>query len=452
MLAVFVTSFSIAAGMLWLTRDHHLGVHEDHFDKGVALYETGSMSAGKTPMVFRPPGYPVFVAATLLLRDAVLTIAAPLSGGAPLRVGRREAALAAHAALLGVLAATVFWFLVRHTGTLVAGLCAIAVGCNPALVILAGHVSYELFHLVLVTIATLLMLKWSADREPNSAGMFGHGLLWGVISLVKSVTLIVPVFILIWTLLRSSVRKATLATAFFSLGMIVVVAPYTIRNYAVTGRFIPVNQQASFAFWGTSLERIPEGQRYLQWVSMWFRNGMKTYTEVTGAADYTIATFEDHVLELSDRFSVLAADNLRRNPAIYAYNASRNAVSFLTDQPTSYYFALYQWPRDAGMSRLVAGLPLMLMSLVGLIAAIVGALRRDQRWSLVVLLFVMMWAAHTLTFLEARYLYVKVPTIVTAFVLACTAMAASRNVTWRRGATIFAATTASLSIAGLFML
>ena len=42
-------------------------------------------------------------------------------------------------------------------------------------------------------------------------------------------------------------------------------------------------------------------------------------------------------------------------------------------------------------------------------------LRRDPRWTLVLALFAMMWAAHALTFLEARYLYVKLPTIIAAF-------------------------------------
>jgi hypothetical protein len=447
---LFLTVFAIDAGMLWLTRDHHLGVHEDHFDKGVSLYENGSMSSGTKPMVFRAPGYPAFVAATLGVRDVLLTIASPVLG-AP-RVGRREAVLAAHAALLGLLGAAIFWFAVGRAGALVAGGCALGAGCNPALLILAGHVSYELLHLVLVASATLVFVQWTTNREIKAVGMFAQGLIWGVVSLVKSVTLIVPAFVLLWALLDYPIRKAVIATAFFSLGLCLVVTPYALRNYALTGRFIPVNEQAAFALWGTSLERIPPGAGYLDWRSMWLRRGMETYTEVTGTTTYTIAIFEDHVLELSDRFSAIAADNLRRDPMIYGYNAAHNAVMYVVDQPTSNYFDRYQWPHDADTSRLIAGASLIFMTVIGMAAMAVGALRRDRRWTLVLLLFVMMWAAHALTFLEARYLYMKIPTIVVGFVLACETMAGSRSIASQRASTIIAALAALLSVAGLLTL
>ena len=115
--------------------------------------------------------------------------------------------------------------------------------------------------------------------------MFGNGLVWGAATLVKSVTLIAPAFVLLWASLHYGVRKAARTTAFFTAGLLLVVAPYTARNYVVTDRFIPVNAQASFALWATSLERIPSGANYLHWVKIWFASGMKTYTEVTGASD-----------------------------------------------------------------------------------------------------------------------------------------------------------------------
>lgn len=207
-LAVFVAVTCIDATVLWRTRDRHLGVHEDHFDKGVSLYETGSMSLGSKPMVFRPPGYPVFVAATLALRDAAISIGRPLSGGVSPSGGRRVAVLAVHAALLGVLGAAILWFAIDRTGTLVAAACAVGVACNPLLVLLAGHVSYELLHLVLVTIATLMLLRRAGDGEPDGATMFGNGLVWGAATLVKSVTLIAPAFVLLWASLHYGLRKA----------------------------------------------------------------------------------------------------------------------------------------------------------------------------------------------------------------------------------------------------
>ena len=79
-LVVFVIVSCIDATVLYRTRDRHLGVDEDHFDKGVSLYETGSMLSSAKPNVFRPPGYPFFVAATLELREAAMIAGRPLFG------------------------------------------------------------------------------------------------------------------------------------------------------------------------------------------------------------------------------------------------------------------------------------------------------------------------------------------------------------------------------------
>lgn len=450
-MVVFVVVSCIDATALWRTRDRHLGVHEDHFDKGVSLYETGSMSAGPKPMVFRAPGYPVFVATILAVKDAAISAARPQSGDARPTGGRRVAMLAAHAALLGVLGAFILWFAIDRAGMFAAAACGVAVGCNPLLLLLAGHVSYELLHLVLVCVATLMLAKLAGAGEPGGAALFGNGLVWGIATLVKSVTLVAPAFLLLWASFHYGLRKATRTTAFFAAGLLLVVAPYTARNYAVTGRLIPVNAQASFALWGSSLERIPSGENYLHWRNIWFRSAMKTYTEITGTPDYSVAVFEDHVLELSDRFRVMAGDNLRRDPTVYTYNVAHNGVMFVVDPPTSYYFAGYAWPRDGRAARFAAGLSLGVMTVIGLIAMVIGCLRGDPRWTVVLALFVMMWAAHALTFLEARYLYIKLPTIAAAFVLACV-VASSDGPKWRRGAVSVATLAAGFSIAGLFAL
>jgi hypothetical protein len=270
---------------------------------------------------------------------------------------------------------------------------------------------------------------------------------------VKSVTLIVPAFVLPWAWLHYGPRQAMRTTLLLSVGLMLVVAPYTARNYFATGRFIVVNDgQAPFALWATSLERIPSDADYLDWQRLWPVSGMPAYTEVTGKSIYSLADFQQHAQELSDRFGVMARENLRRNPSVYAYNAAHNTAFFLIDPPTSYYFERYAWPRDADAARVVGGLSLGLMTVVGAIAAVIGCVRRDPRFTLIVALFAMMLAAHALTYLEARYLYVKVPTIAVAFVLACVVASSDGQSRWRRAAVGGAMVAAVLSIVGLFML
>src|SRR5687767_8793512 len=44
---------------------------EEHFQLGEHLHATGVLSINDTPAFFRPPGFPVFVAMVLHLRDAL---------------------------------------------------------------------------------------------------------------------------------------------------------------------------------------------------------------------------------------------------------------------------------------------------------------------------------------------------------------------------------------------
>ena len=450
---VFVAVTSIDAIVLYLTRDRHLGFWEDHFDKGVSLYETGSMLASGKPNLMRPPGYPVFVASALAVRDGVMGLLQPLYGGPRPPGLRLISVLAAHALLLGVLGAAIFWFALDRMGAFAAFACAAAVACNPLLLVIAGHISYPLLQILLVTVGSLLLLKQVETAEPGGAGaLFGSGVIWGAATLVKSVTLVAPAFILLWAAIHYGVRNAARTTAFFTAGLLLVVAPYTARNYAVSGRFIPVNSQAAFALWATSLERIPSGKDYLDWVSLWPASAMKTFTEVTGAREYSLVVFEDHLFDLTDRFAAMADENVRRDPTVYAYNASHNGVRFVVDPPTSFFFDLYAWPRDARARRGVAELSVALMTLIAAAAVVIGSVRRDPRWTLVLALFAMMAATHALTYLEARYLYVKLPTIAVGFVFACVVASSNGGTGWRRGAVSVATLAAVLSMVGLFAL
>jgi hypothetical protein len=85
-------------------------------------------------------------------------------------------------------------------------------------------------------------------------------------------------------------------------------------------------------------------------------------------------------------------------------------------------------------------------------AAIAGCVRRAPQWTLVLALFSMMWVAHALTFLEPRYLYVKLPTLIVAFVLACREAASPDAARWRARSLAAVPLAAVLSIVALLLL
>jgi hypothetical protein len=66
--------------------------------------------------------------------------------------------------------------------------------------------------------------------------------LWGLTSLVKPVTLVIPFFFAPLILIRWRLRPAIRSIVLIVLGMILVVGPYVGRNYLITGQPIVTAQ------------------------------------------------------------------------------------------------------------------------------------------------------------------------------------------------------------------
>jgi hypothetical protein len=452
---LFLAIASVDSAVLWRTRDRHLGISEDHFDKGVLLYQTGSLSPDQVPMVFRPPGYPVFVAGTLTLSGAARDLVAVMLRRPPPRIGFRVAVLVSHVALMGLTGVALFVFLAHRTGSLVAVLAAVATACSPILLIVATQVSYPMLHIAVLVVASMALLR-SIDRDsPGALAVFGSGLLWGLATLIKPVTLVTPIFIALWAWPHLGLKRALATTAAFTLGLVAAVTPYTIRNYVETGRFIPVNQQASFALWATSLQRVAPEQDYLNWVELWFQSGMSVYTKVTGEPSYLPAAYEHHLLELSDRFETMAWANVRERPAVYLYNVVHNAFRFVVDSPARFWFRSYF--ERAGLQkqpgRFLGQASLWMLTLAAVVGIGIGCLRRARQETLLVALFAVMWASHSATFLEPRYLYVELPTVFIGFAMALISLSEAPELPARhRLALTLTAGAAAVSLAGLFFI
>lgn len=134
---------------------------------------------------------------------------------------------------------------------LVAGLlCAV----HPSLLRYVPDLHLETLLTFLFTLSTWLSCRFY-ERATLSRGV-ALGVAWGVASLTKAVVMLYPaVFAVLWWLSRrrrsegrpalSPKLLAPLAVAFLSMGL--TISPWTIRNYVVTGHFVPITTGLSDA-------------------------------------------------------------------------------------------------------------------------------------------------------------------------------------------------------------
>lgn len=402
----------------------HLGGLTDEWHPlaaNLAVY--GILGMEQEPWILRPPGYPAFEA--LLLKAA----GPPSEASLAYRTRVRPLVYAAHALVLAATATLTFVWL---SGWLRPGLAvsaALLLGLNPMSLVWVGLLHYTVLHL-LGLVASMWALQ-SALRQPDRAvRMILTGSLLGLVTLVRPVTLLLPAFVLVALLLRlrGALVPALRATLLLTLGMVVVVLPWTARNYAVSGRFVPVNLQAGVVFWAATEKPLPwDPDHYL-----WFEVGdelLRIHTRVTGMKGYDIVTFVHHLPELETEYRREAFANLREKPSVYARNVARALWAFAAQTSTalprafvrlqrdpSPETALYKWlvrgPADElGSTGLALALRLLFGTLALLAAAglVLGARARDADLLGPVTLAACVGFAHAVTHLDLMHHYLRVP-------------------------------------------
>jgi hypothetical protein len=123
-------------------------------------------------------------------------------------------------------------------------LAALLIAVLPNQIGYVPLLSVEIFFEFLLLLGFLLVMSRSA------AGVVGSGLVFGVAALTKSQAILLPAMIVLpvldlsggWRSLGKCLRIIILAGA----GMMVVILPWTARNYAVFHVFIPVSTNGGF--------------------------------------------------------------------------------------------------------------------------------------------------------------------------------------------------------------
>lgn len=213
----------------------------------------GFTQDGVTPMVYRPPLFPMLLGGWFKATGTSSILSAAVF----------QSLL--HAATA---AAAFFLFLVVLPSFGWAFGAALFLAVNPLLVTRVVFVLQETTILLFTVLAA-----WSTVRlvkAPSTPKAALAGAAWGICTLAKIVSWYVPLLVIAMSLLPGRLRftlrgKEAAALLFFFAA---AVAPWTIRNYLHFHRLIPVNAQGEGMLeWNVSQAKVPgevPGERYVK--------------------------------------------------------------------------------------------------------------------------------------------------------------------------------------------
>ena len=446
---MFALTLSVCA--ISLTTHRQLGYLRGMADRwlglGLNLRVNGVLGDGQEPTVFKPPGYPAFIALVVLVRgEAPQRIGVYTSYPAwselhglplpydPAAVARAVSAVYwAQAIALSAAAALLFLWLCRVAREPVAFVGALLFGLSPHTLILVGFLHYSVLHLLLMIAGALALEHALASAPPARGRWVLAGMVWGLATLVRPVTLLLPPFVLAVLLLRRRTRPwrtALGAALVFTLGMGAVLAPYTARNYARSGTLIPVSAQVWMNLWAASLSDVPPQPDHIRWKAV-REPLMRILKRVPESPLRTDPETVRDSLRLEAEFRRLTIRNLERKPGVYAANVAASLWTLVRDVPTVLvknfqymgrpeatvrdWYALdrKQDFHPPGASRASAWM-VHVLGLFSLAALIVDLRRRDPALLVTAALWLCVVVAHALVWMDLLYYYVKLPFVFVA--------------------------------------
>ena len=406
------------------------GMAEEYFELGLNLQQKGEFYPEvDAPFVFRPPGYSVFIA-------GVLSVWNVFSSHEPVQqilISENNSACTAvyfaQCLLLGLSAGILFFWLSTYLKWVNAFAAALLFGANPYMILLTGLLHYEILHTFFVIISCCLLSSALHSARLSAFKILISGIFWGLTTLIRPMTLILPFFMMVMAGIKYklSLNPALRATAIFVIGMTLAISPYTLRNYSLTKRFIPVCSQGGFALWAGSVMKLPVTPNYYRWCDVWVNHGEKVFSDLVplGVFDYKVLIEYNNVLD--DAYGKEAKKNIFTHPDVYLYNCINsfrtfnldiNSVfikSFLYIQTQGNVFhQLFLYPGnpqdfypDAAANLFKYFIYLLtLFSFAGIIFALVN---KEEFLIVPVFAYLCFATAHSITYMDIMYYYIKVP-------------------------------------------
>ncbi|MBZ0267820.1 glycosyltransferase family 39 protein, partial [bacterium] len=176
---------------------------------------------------FRPPLYPMFVAALYALFDGSIW------------------SVRATQWALGVVHVALCWGVARRThGDRAAAVTAVLAAAYGMFIYFEGEILTTALGVVATTAGALLLLE--GKHRSSLLLLFAGGLALGTAAILHGTALVLAPVAVLWAF---GMRRRALAAIAVTLGLCVPVGAVTARNYRVSGEFVPVASQGGINFY-----------------------------------------------------------------------------------------------------------------------------------------------------------------------------------------------------------
>jgi 4-amino-4-deoxy-L-arabinose transferase-like glycosyltransferase len=298
------------------------------------------------PYFFRPPAYPAFLVAATLGRPEC--VACAKTANAVLG--------AASAVLLAFLSARIFGNRAVAVGT------GLAAAFHPSFVLLSTDVQSEPLFLVLLLLSGLALLSASDGASKGSA--FASGVLLGLAALTRPSALALAPLLAAPLFDRRRPRRASLPlAAVAAAGLLLALAPWTVRNALRYGELIPVSDAGGVSLyagnssWTRRYYELSSREEYELWLVEFDRDLRARLARIEASGAVSPA-------RRSAGFARMALDETLADPGAALRLAAKKAWHWVRPYPTPWY-----WPKAAILGIAALYLALYAFAARGLLVA-----------------------------------------------------------------------------------
>jgi len=340
-----------------------------------SLVETGRYPDRTDAFFFRAPGYPAFLVAATL--------------GNPARVHLAKLANVALGSLSALFLAVLSARLFRRRGIAIA--TGLAAALHPSFLFIASDVQSESLFLFLLLCSGFLLL--AASDRPSSSQALLSGVFLALAALTRPSALALAPLLLAPLFDRRYPTRARAHLAFSAvLGLLLALAPWTLRNALLFREFLPVSDASGVAFyqgnsdWNVRFYEVESREHYERWMAVFDRD-MREQTEALDRSGRISPS------ERSRYFFRKALSERLGDPGGWARLFARKSWDWLRPYPRPWF-----WP-----PWVVIGIGLLYTGLMGF--AIAGLWKAERRGAVLfcLALLAITMAAHVVLSVLWRY-------------------------------------------------